>query len=87
MNGLSRRVERLERVLSPGPAACRSCGLRHVRPLTLAVVRGILRIEGGSGQPLAPHQALCLCDPCCGDTGDRWFAQLSHGLLRDEGVA
>jgi len=87
VTSLNGRVSRLEACLAPpaGPGMCRVCGLRHVRPLTLEVLRGVLRVEGGSGRPLAPRVPLCLCD-CCGDMGDRWLARLSHGL-RFEGMA
>jgi hypothetical protein len=62
---------------------CRACGLRHVQPLTLALLRGVLRITSGSGSVLASHPGpLCLCDPCCG--ADRWLARLSHGLPDEE---
>jgi hypothetical protein len=89
MSNLNGRISRLEATtaLSAGPDICRGCGLRHVRPLTLALVRGALRVEGGNGRPLAPHQRLCLCDPCCGQPGDRWLARLSHGLAPDEDAA
>ena len=84
---LNGRVQRLERVALPafGEHACRACGLRHVRPLTLALARGLIRIAGSS-QSFPPTGPLCLCDPCCGDPGDRWWARLSHGLT-DEGGA
>jgi hypothetical protein len=86
---LNGRVTKLEAVLTPpvGLDTCRSCGLRHVRPLTLVLLRGALRVEGGNAQPLAPHQVLCLCDPCCGEAGDRWLARHSHGLDPDEHAA
>ena len=88
MNGLNGRVARLEAVLAPalGPGHCRTCGLRHVRPLTIDLVR---RLIG----PVSPHPTaamseaakdpaprLCLCDPCCGDPRDHRLARLSHGL-------
>ena len=78
MTGLNGRVARLEAMRRPGTGHCRSCGLRHVRPLTLAVLRTVLRVDGGSA-PSARTEPLCPCDPCCGDAGDRWFARLSHG--------
>jgi hypothetical protein len=34
-----------------------------------------------------PAPKLCLCDRCCGEPGDRWFARRSHGILTDEGTA
>jgi hypothetical protein len=86
---LNGRVTKLEATMTPptGPDTCRTCGLRHVRPLTLVLLRGALRVEGGNGQPLAPCLPLCLCDPCCGEAGDRWLARLSHGLEPDEDAA
>ena len=83
---LNGRVQRLERVALPafGEHACRACGLRHVRPLTLALMRGVLRVAGGTGF-LAPRPGpLCLCDPCCGE--DRWLARMTHGLTDEEGA-
>ena len=85
--GLNGRVTRLERVLAPPDAnRCRSCGLRHVQPLTIDLVRrtigpvsamatGLLRAVAEN-----PAPKLCLCDPCCGEPRDRWFARRSHGL-------
>jgi hypothetical protein len=89
MTALNGRVMKLEAVLKPstGPEMCRACGLRHVRPLTLALVRGALRVEGGSAGVSSRRQPLCLCDPCCGEPGDRWLARLSHGLPPDEHAA
>jgi len=82
------RLSKLEVTFAPsaGLGTCRTCHLRHVRPLTLQLVRGALRVKGGSGVPLAPRVPLCLCD-CCGDTGDRWLTRLSHGLPVDEDAA
>jgi hypothetical protein len=82
--GLNGRLTRLERAIAP-PALhqCRACGLRHVRPLTIALVRGVLRLSGGSGFLAPITEPLCLCDGCCGDAGDRWLARLSHGLPAD----
>lgn len=79
------RLSRLERSLAPPLAhQCRACRLRHVQPLTIDLVRRIigpvswmapgLRLE----LPHNPPPKLCLCDPCCGDPGDRWFARRSH---------
>ena len=83
---LNGRLSKLESTITPptSPDTCRACGLRHVRPLTLALIRGALRVEGGNGEPLAPCQPLCLCDLCCGDPGDRWLARLSHGLPAED---
>ncbi len=86
--GLNGRIHRLEAAMLPpvGEYACHGCGLRHVQPLRMALIRGVLRIQGGSGRPLAPHPGpLCLCEPCCGR--DRWLGRLSHGLPPDEGGA
>jgi hypothetical protein len=33
-----------------------------------------------------PVPKLCLCDPCCGDPGDRWFARRSHGINAPPGA-
>ena len=83
---LNGRVARLEATYAPpaGPDTCRGCGLRHVRPLTLALLRGALRIVGGSGLETERRVPLCLCSPCC--TADRWLARRSHGLPDDEGA-
>ena len=85
--GLNGRVARLERVIAPPPAGqCRACGLRHVRPLTMDLVRRIVGPVSLMAPALqhevagAPAPKLCLCDPCCGAPGDRWFAQRSHGV-------
>ena len=90
MSSLKGRLARLEAAAArtSGPDPCRTCGLRHVRPLTLALVRGVLRVAGGSagdvdGRPLA----LCLCGCCTSDPRDRWFARLSHGLPDEEDAA
>ena len=84
MATLNGRVHRLEGTLAAarGPDCCRRCGLRHVEPLTLALIRGVLRVAGGSeGSSDDRVERLCLCDPCCGDPGDRWFARRSHGVV------
>ena len=84
--GLNGRVTRLERVIAPPPEhQCRACGLRHVQPLTIDLVRRIIgpvsEMAGWLHQYAAenPPPKLCLCDPCCGVPGDRWFAERSHG--------
>jgi len=78
---LNGRVSRLEAASKPGADHCRACGLRHASgPLTLAVLRSILRVEGGNAAAPAAASRLCLCDPCCGDPRDQWLARLSHGL-------
>ncbi len=88
MATLNGRVARLEAASAKtiGPDDCRTCGLRHVRPLTLELVRGLIRIVGSS-QSFPQTAPLCLCDCCTADPGDRWFARLSHGLPADEGAA
>ena len=84
--GLNGRVTRLEQAIAPpSQHLCRACGLRHVRPLTMDLVRQII----GPVSPMAtallreladrPAPKLCLCDPCCGEPGDRWFARRSAG--------
>ena len=86
MAGLDGRVAKLERVAGGRLAydTCRGCGLRHVQPLSLADVRGI--IGGPIGKCIAeevarwrrehPHPGLlCLCD-CC--AADRRIAELSR---------
>ena len=85
--GLNGRVARLERVIAPPPVnQCRACGLRHVRPLTMDLARRLLGPVSWAATALQrdvadnPAPKLCLCDPCCGDPGDRWFARRSHGM-------
>jgi hypothetical protein len=76
---LNGRVSRLEATSKPGADRCRACGLRHASgPLTLAVLRSILRVAGGTGAMPTPATPLCLCD-CCGEPRDRWLARRSHG--------
>jgi hypothetical protein len=78
---LNGRLARLEATLRPLADHCRTCGLRHASgPMTLALLRSIFRVEGGTGAAAAPRTRLCLCDLCCGDPRDRWLARLSHGL-------
>jgi len=81
---LNGRLHRLEVAILPaiGEHVCRGCGLRHVQPLTLALLRGVLRIQGGNAVAVPSPQPLCLCEPCCGD--GRWLARLSHGLPPDD---
>jgi hypothetical protein len=84
---LNGRIHRLEAAALPalGEHACRTCRLRHVQPLTIALLRSVLRVRGGTDTVTTLPPPLCLCDACCGGT-DRWLARLSHGLP-DEGAA
>jgi hypothetical protein len=84
--GFNGRLTRLERFVAPPLAhQCRSCGLRHVQPLTMDLARRVigpvLTMSTWLHQYAAekPAPKLCLCDVCCGDPGDRWFARRSHG--------
>ena len=84
---LNGRVRRLEAALRPPADRCRACGLPHASgPMSLAVLRSIVRVAGGRGAACGAPTPLCLCDPCCGDLRDRWLARLSHGF-RGEGTA
>ena len=81
---LNGRVTRLERVIAPPPTNhCRACGLRHVQPLTIDLVRRIIGPVSTMSTWLHQYAAenpaprLCLCDPCCGDPGDRALATMS----------
>jgi hypothetical protein len=83
--GLNGRLTRLERVvLPPSPNQCLACGLRHVQPLTMDLAPRILGPVSLTAPGLwdrvveGPPPKLCLCDVCCGDPGDRWFARRSH---------
>jgi hypothetical protein len=79
--GLSGRVARLEAAMLPQTDHCRACGLRHASgPMTIAVLRSIIRVDGGRNAATAPRTPLCLCDPCCGDPKDRLLARMSHGM-------
>jgi hypothetical protein len=80
-SSLNGRVSKLEVTLKTGVNHCRACGLRHVSgPMTIAVLRSIIRVRGGTGNGPETRTPLCLCDPCCGDPGGRRLARLSHGL-------
>jgi hypothetical protein len=77
MNGkLKGRLARLESVMSPDTGHCRSCGLRHVQPLTMDLVRRIVGVSEWASLALQrevaenPAPRLCLCDSCCGDPRD-----------------
>ena len=85
--GLHGRLARLEAILAPPvPNRCRTCGLRHVQPLTMDLARRIIgpvsAVATGLLREAAqrPAPGLCLCESCCGDPGDRWFALRSRGL-------
>jgi hypothetical protein len=93
MSGLNGRVTRLERVIAPPPEHhCRSCRLGHVRPLTMDLARRIIGPISLMAPALrlsvaeSPAPKLCLCDPCCGDPGDRWLAERSHGVSASGGT-
>ena len=76
---LERRLMNLERAsMKQSPATCQTCRRRHIRPMTIGVLRGILGVTSGAERP--EGTPLCLCPCCIGEPGDRWFAQLSHGL-------
>ena len=86
MATLNGRIEKLEAAATAtlSPDHCRTCGLRHVYPTTLAIIRAVLGVEGGgpSSEDAAPR--LCLC-ACCAD--GRYLARLSHGLPPDRDAA
>jgi len=90
---LNGRVAKLEAAVVPAtdPNGCRACGPRHVQPLTMAIVRGIVRDTLGAAPVLraevGPSPRLCRCDPCCGDPRDRMVARLTHGLPAREDAA
>jgi hypothetical protein len=86
---LNGRLTRLEAAYAPpvGPDHCRQCGLRHVRPMTIGLIRRTLRVAGGSDAEMERPVPLCLCACCTSDPGDRWFARLSHGLPDEGNVA
>jgi hypothetical protein len=83
--GVNGRVSALERLIAPpAPHLCRSCGLRHVQPLSLDLIRSVIRVAGGSAGDVAGGPTpLCLCPCCTGDPGDRWLALLSRGLSEE----
>jgi hypothetical protein len=90
--GLNGRLTSLERALAPPPQhQCRSCGLRHVQPLTIDLARRIIGPVSTSATWLHryvadnPAPKLCPCDRCCGDPGDRWFSERSHQMRRPSG--
>jgi hypothetical protein len=84
MASLSGCLVALERLVAPpSPHHCRSCGLRHVKPLSLDLVRSVLRVAGGSALESGRRTPLCLCECCSLASGDRWFGRLSRGLARE----
>jgi hypothetical protein len=82
--GLDARLRKLEVAVRGrgGANACRACGLRHVRPMTMALLRGVLRVAGGTDGDVA-GEPLCLCACCTSDPRDGWFARQSHGMAVD----
>jgi hypothetical protein len=89
---LNGRIAKLEAAMFPTSDHCRACGLRHVQPLTMDLARRIIGPISTMAPGLiasldGPAPRLCLCEPCCGDRGDRWFARLSHGLPAEEDAA
>lgn len=89
MATLNGRLARLEAAATKarGPDGCRTCGRRHVQPLTLALVRGLFRIAGSASQLFPRTDPLCLCTCCTADPGDRRFARLSHRMPTDGDTA
>jgi hypothetical protein len=82
MGSLNRRVERLETIASVGdaPSRCTTCGWEHARQVTLAELRSLLRVMGGTSMPELPSGTVrlgpfCLCG-CCLDY--RGLAELTH---------
>jgi hypothetical protein len=87
---LEGRVKKLEGVYTEHRApGCASCGLRHVQPLTLNMVRGIIGPMQGHPNPerwraqYPPSPPLCLCR-CCKD--DWRIAELTHPGLRERAL-
>ena len=74
---LKGRVGKLEAARRPETDACRTCGLRHVQPVTLDLARRLVGVTEWAAASLRryvakhPPPRLCLCDPCCGDPRDR----------------
>ena len=67
---LSERVRKLEgRFITHVAPGCASCGLRHVQPVTVVLVRAVL---GVTDDPVVP---LCRC-ACCAEY--RWLAEQTH---------
>ncbi len=76
MVGLTGRVEKLERLQVVPEGSCRACGLRHAVPMTMALARSIMRVQGsGIDAERTPAPPLCLC-ACCAEA--RGLAELTH---------
>ena len=82
VGSLSRRVGRLEAAAGVGdaPSRCTTCGLEHAREVTIAEVRAIIRVMGGTRVSEPPPGTVrpgpfCLCD-CCDEL--RGIAELTH---------
>lgn len=81
MAGLNGRLRRLEAAMLPVAAVtCRTCGLEHARKVTIAEMRALIRVMGGTDVPGSPPGAVrpgpfCLCD-CC--TEYRSLAEWTH---------
>ena len=59
---LNGRVRRLEATLKPPADRCRACGLRHASgPMTLAVLRSIIRVAGGTRHGRPGRRRRCAC--------------------------
>jgi hypothetical protein len=76
---LDTRVLKLEgRFIAHVAPGCASCGLRHVYPVTVAMVRALF---GVTAEPVVP---LCLC-ACCAESRD--LAEQSHRRPGDPRIA
>jgi len=89
LNGRLARLE-AEATAALGPEHCRACGLRHVRPLTIALLRSIMVVRTDMAAPSVAEQSvpmprLCLCGDCCGQ--DRAIALMTHGRSLADGAA
>ena len=80
--GLGGRVRRLEQALAGEPVArsCTSCGLEHARRVTVAELRALVRVIGGTPVPDPPAGTVrpgpfCRCG-CCAE--HRGLADLTH---------
>jgi hypothetical protein len=85
-------VARLEAIARPQMDHCRTCGLRHVQPITLDLARRIIGVTEWASLDLQcrvaqnPAPKLCLCEPCCGDPGDSVLARMTHGMDEQQGT-